>query len=257
MTLLNQISGLTQEERKIAGLKYQKNPFGGMTPEDRVVWAKNLLLKIHVITGWAIPQSEFLAVLIDQFEKKMNESYPSVNPDEVEFAFRNASVKEWGKQLNILLIDEAMQPYLEKRALVSKMEEQQKSKLMLPETKEDISDEGMDKFWDDTEKLVGKGNYQLELIPPMLYDWMDKNGNILFTRDQKIEYMERATLLRHGVIAKNYEKNPYSLETKAALVEFNNMRETKVYTASEYLIIKEMAKRMVVFDMMKCKTSKI
>ena len=115
----------------------------------------------------------------------------------------------------------------------------------------------MDKFWDDTELLVRKGNYPVELIPPGLYEWMDKNGNIFYGKDQKMEYIERATLYRHSVIAKAYEKNPNSIDTKETLKNFNKMRETKKYSQDEHEKIKLLAKKMIVFDMMKAKTSKI
>lgn len=130
-----------------------------------------------------------------------------------------------------------------------------KPTVIMIENKEDISDEGMDKFWDATEELVAKGNYPIELIPPMLYDWMDKNGNILFSREEKLKFLERATLVRHTAIAHAFEKNPYSLETKAALNDFNRMREIKKYSEAEHEKIKELAKKMVVFEMMKTKLS--
>lgn len=84
-------------------------------------WGKSLLLKIHVITGWVIPDAELLTILIDQFQKKMVESYPNTNPEEIEFAFRNngTTVKDWGKAMNLALIDEVMIPYLQERHRIS------------------------------------------------------------------------------------------------------------------------------------------
>lgn len=256
-----ELQGLTQvnrDEKDILSLKYKSIPFGLMTLNDRVNWATALLSKIHVITGWVIPDDPLMDVIVDQFEKKLNESYPLVNPDEVEYAFRSQGtvIKDWGKQMNLALIDEVMIPYMDRRLQVSRKEEQQKSKLMLPEKTEDISDEGMDKFWDATEELVSQGGYPVELIPPMLYDWMDKNGNILIDKNEKLKYIERATLVRHSTIAMEYEKNPYSIETKSALNDFNRMRETKKYSEAEHGKITDLAKKMVVYEMMKTKLSK-
>lgn len=95
---------------------------------DVAMQASVLLLKIHVITGWEIPQQELMTILADQFVKKILESYPSVTPEEVEYAFRNKPIelKEWGKSMNISLIDEVMVPYLEKRFEISRIEEQRK-----------------------------------------------------------------------------------------------------------------------------------
>jgi hypothetical protein len=110
-----------------------------------------------------------------------------------------------------------------------------------------------EELWNSTEQLVKKGVYTVAHIPPMLYDWADKNGNITLSRDDKFEYLERAILIRHGDVKKSYEKNPHSLETKNALVEFSKMRESKEYSKSESDIIKQLSKNMVVFDMMKVK----
>lgn len=234
-------------------------PFGKMTPEEVAGYSRATMIKIALITGWIVPEGKYLDILLDQFAKKMLESYPKVNPEEVEYAFRTEGtvIKDWGKQMNLSLIDEVMIPYSEKRFEISRIEEQLKIKaLPPPPITEDISDEGMDKFWDATEELVAKGNYPIELIPPMLYDWMDKNGNILFNRDDKLKFLERATLVRHTAIAHAFEKNPYSLETKAALNDFNRMREIKKYSEAEHEKIKELAKKMVVFEMMKTKLAK-
>jgi hypothetical protein len=90
--------------------------------------ARETLLRIHVITGWIMPADESMLILVDEFKKKIVESYPNVTHDEVCHAFRSTgyTAKEWGKALNISLIDEVMIPYLEKRFEVSKIEQQQK-----------------------------------------------------------------------------------------------------------------------------------
>ena len=67
-------------------------------------------------------------ILIDQFTKKILESYSNLNVDEIEFIFRNKpiEIKEWGKAMNISLMDEVIIPYMEKRFELSKVEEQKK-----------------------------------------------------------------------------------------------------------------------------------
>lgn len=100
-----------------------------------------LLIKINVITGWSFPlDTETQLVLKDQFFKKLKESYSDVNVEEIEYAFRNnTSVKDWGKNINLFLIDEVMIPYLDSRFSASVKEE---SMLPVPEirpwTNEDI-----------------------------------------------------------------------------------------------------------------------
>lgn len=114
----------------------------------------------------------------------------------------------------------------------------------------EISDEEMDKFWNDTEALIKKGG-QLEIIPSMLYDWMDKNGNILISKEEKRGFFEGAVMHMNGILAKEYEKNPSNLEIKERLVLFNRMRETKCYSEKEVKILQDISKKMVVYKMMK------
>lgn len=99
-----------------------------MSQAETLVWGKALLLKIHVITGWTIPEKELLTILIDQFQKKLIESYPDMNVEEIEFAFRQSgtTVKDWGKAMNLSLIDEVLIPYLDERKRLSHELEERK-----------------------------------------------------------------------------------------------------------------------------------
>lgn len=99
-----------------------------MAQQNLWSFAKATLLKIHVITGWAIPSDERMEILLDQFIKKIKESYPNTNPEEWEFAFRNygTTVKDWGKAMNLSLIDEVMMPYLADRKHLSHEVEERK-----------------------------------------------------------------------------------------------------------------------------------
>lgn len=111
--------------------------FAKMSPEQLLHEASVLLLKIHVITGWEIPQKELMNILIDQFTKKILESYGNINTDEIEYVFRNkpVEIKEWGKAMNISLFDEVIIPYIEKRFEISKIEEQRKQVEYKPDLK--------------------------------------------------------------------------------------------------------------------------
>ncbi len=92
-----------------------------MNEAEISLWSKSLLLKIHVITGWVIPASDLLTILVDQFQKKLVESYANMNPEEIEYAFRNngTTVKDWGKAMNLALLDEVLIPYLAERKRLS------------------------------------------------------------------------------------------------------------------------------------------
>lgn len=84
-----------------------------------------MLTKIHVITGWTIPESKELTVILtDQFNKTLVEKYPDLNTEEIEYAFRHygTQIQDWGKAMNLNLIDSVLQPYLHERFLISEDE---------------------------------------------------------------------------------------------------------------------------------------
>lgn len=105
-------------------LKYKSRRLDVMTPAEISAFSKALLLKIHVITGWVIPTGELMTILCDQFAKKLTEDYSVLNPDEIEFAFRSLGLKleDWGKNLNLNLVDKVLLPYLDERFSVSEKE---------------------------------------------------------------------------------------------------------------------------------------
>lgn len=249
------LSQINREEKQMFALKYKSTPFGLLSDLDRMDQSDALLVKINTITGWVIPSGHLTDVLVDQFNKKFFESYPTVNPDEVEYAFRSAgtTVKDWGREMNLSLIDQVMIPYMEKRFEVSKIEDQEKTKLMLNSTATETTDEDMIYLWESTAQLVMKAGYPVDLVPskPSLYDWAEKNGNIDITPEKKRDFFERACLSRHSMLSIAYEKNPHSLETKRELTEFNGMRERRAFAKPEMDRLQELAKKMVVYDMMK------
>lgn len=123
--------------------KYASPQIGAMNDQQKSMWSKALLLKIHVITGWVIPDSDLINILVDQFEKKLTEDYGNMNTDEIEYAFRQSgtTTKDWGKQMNLSLIDEVLIPYRELRSVLSMQEERQK---VLPPPVKIYSDKELD-----------------------------------------------------------------------------------------------------------------
>lgn len=112
-------------------VKYAAPKFGAMDDATLSLHLKALLLKVHVITGWPIPASDALyTILLDQFRKHLSETYSELNPEEVEYAFRTrgTGVEDWGKQMNLNLIDKVLAPYLRDRYRLSETEAQMKQK---------------------------------------------------------------------------------------------------------------------------------
>jgi hypothetical protein len=105
-------------------LKYSCKKIGDMNPSELKIWVEVFLLKISVITGWILPTNEVvMTVLKDQFEKKLLEDYPSLNNEEIEYAFRHSDIQDWGKELNLNMIDQVLWPYELRRMELSKLEE--------------------------------------------------------------------------------------------------------------------------------------
>jgi hypothetical protein len=123
---LQQISTFTDEENRMIQLKYAAKKISEMSEGELRVWAKLFLLKINVITGWVLPMNEVVqTVLKDQFAKKLIEDYPSLNTEEIEYAFRHSgtSTEDWGKELNLNMVDKILWPYELKRRELSRLEE--------------------------------------------------------------------------------------------------------------------------------------
>ena len=160
---------LNQEEQKILQLKYSKPQIKFIGVSELQLHTQALLLKIHVITGWKLTDDEIkLNILEDQFIHKLKEDYGSVNVDEIEYAFRKYGkhFKEWGKELNLNLIDEVMDEYLKHRNIVSDLEERllEPPKAEKPTDEQILSDkrESIEEYYQDF--LNGK-KHSFKLLP--------------------------------------------------------------------------------------------
>jgi hypothetical protein len=234
---------------QILQVKYQSARFGEMKIEDVEVWADALLLKINSITGWVLPEDTGLTVISDQFKKKLTESYSNCNPDEIEYAFRNygTSIKDWGKQMNLSLIDEVMIPYLSKRAELSRLEEQKVKPIDQIENKEDMSHASMTDWFNDVAKKIKAGEMLLEFVPPMLYEFMDDNGNINKTAKEKHEYLARAVEYRYDKLIEAVQKED-NATNRYALTSFSKMRDQMCFEGDEITKLKTLAKQIILFE---------
>lgn len=135
MHLQQTSAGLQPHEKQLLSVKYSQPVISKMTEDSLMLHTQALLLKVHVITGWRIPENDaLLTILQDQFYKKLVEDYGDVNPAEIEFAFRKhgTTIQDWGKELNLSFIDLVMNMYLAERRGLSAMEEQLKKQIDKP-----------------------------------------------------------------------------------------------------------------------------
>jgi hypothetical protein len=172
-----------------------------MSKNELELKCNELLLKIHVITGWNIPTDEIMDLFIDQFKKKLLESYKTVNVDEMEYAFRTfgTSIKDWGKSMNLSLIDEVMEDYLAQRREVGKLEESYATKNLLAAPVKKLSEDDYTNWINEVKDLFNAGKYSPKLLPLLLYDKLNERKLITF---DKIEIFEQAKMLRFHQLKK-------------------------------------------------------
>ncbi len=228
-------------------MKYAGKTFSKMTEEERWFTAQTLILKIHAIKGWTIPISEMMDILIDQFQKKLTESYANVTFQEVEYAFRNSGleIKDWGKAMNLSLIDEVMIPYLEKRFEVSKMEEHIRKPVQIDEKKELTPEEKQE--WIDEWKV--KEVINVDIIPLMFYEFLDKQKMLNISKKQKWEYTEKAATNIKTLLHEDLS----TCKTNDALIafrEFTDM-EKNGFTGKIKQRIFNRAQRLILYDYLK------
>lgn len=243
---------LEPEELRILEVKYQSKRFGEMAWPDVDTWAKALLIKINTITGWVVPD-ETLEVLVDQFRKKLIESYGYCNPDEIEYAFRNygSYVKDWGKQMNLSLIHEVMVIYLNARRSVSDKElrvaEAKEAEKSEPSEK-NLSEEMRQSWFDEVKSDILSKKRTVDFIPVELCDWLISSGRIKLTQEQSELNIGRAIRYRKKELLKDEKNNPKDLTTKKKLGDFLAMIERGYLVGSEILIVKNLSKRISMYD---------
>jgi len=86
-----------------------------------------LVKRIKVVTGWNIPElEEDRSILYAEMYCHFQESWPSYNAEEIAYSVRayGNTVNNWGKDINLILIDQCLESYQRERLEASKMEEQ-------------------------------------------------------------------------------------------------------------------------------------
>lgn len=217
-------------------MKYAAKTFGKMNDTERELAAHSLLVKIHTISGWTIPASELMNILVTEFQNKLSESYANVNEEEVMYAFRNRGLdtKDWGKALNLTMIDEVMLPYLDTRVEISKLEESVKKPKQIERSKE-LTDAEWEEWIDDIKK------YPLELIPISCYEYLLRVGKVNPTTQEKKEYMNKAMPLYAISIQENLRM----------WNEFVKMKNDNKITGDHFDSLVVISKRLIVQDYFK------
>lgn len=244
---------LDSEELMIVEVKYKSARFGTMRMEDQLDWTAALMLKIHTITGWIIPSGGMLTIMVDQLKKKFLESYPMCNPDEIEYAFRKygTNVKDWGKEMNLSLVDFVMGKYMDARMDVSNHEEQieiRKASGSIEDEKEkNLSEEARADWLEHVKRQVKEG-VVLDFMPLELYNWLSTKGKLNLSNKKKDEYIRNAFLYRKRFLIQECQDNQNNSILKTHLDDLLMMEKQGYLTGLEIQIVKNIAKKMVLYD---------
>ncbi|MBS1915693.1 MAG: hypothetical protein JST87_05410 [Bacteroidetes bacterium] len=243
---------LQPEERKIIELKYAGKRFCDMIGVDRLRTAKALLVRIHAITGWIIPEAELKNVLIDQLTKTIEEKYSKMTSEEIEYAMRNfgTEIQDWGKMMNLSLIDQAVQPYLTKRRELSNLEEQIVEKKLI-EQKEDLSDKSMIDWLINTKQNIEKEKWDWKWMPVSLYDFLVRKKKFHVTQMRRYEFLREAGKLRLNSLIENFDNSEAS---RKYIYDFKDMLEKGVVTSkTEIDKINRICKQLYLYNWL-CET---
>lgn len=228
------------QEKTQLELKYAAKRFGLMSLEELDLAANKLLIKIAIITGWTPPSSVLQEEMIAQLRKKMAESYQNLNMEEAEYAFRNKglNVKDWGKVINLAMIDDVLMPFLDNRFDISAQEEKIRGQVLLKQEDQKLLDTPAMSEEEWQEWLLDIAKYPLNKIPTSSYDYLGRTGQIVLTNDEKHDYMERSIAHLSGIF------DPISREG----IEFEQMKKKGIYSADITATLITTSKRLAVFD---------
>jgi hypothetical protein len=133
---------LTPEDSQLIQKKYASPQIKNLTQPEILARTVEAVTRIHVITGWTIPNDEnYMKLLIEEFHTALTDEFPDINFDEVIYAFRkNRTVKDWGKSMNLNLITDVLSGYLSERVQASEKEEHAKKPPQIVYTEEQLDD---------------------------------------------------------------------------------------------------------------------
>lgn len=120
--------GLSSQDQTILAVKYIQAPISRLDLLQAVGIIQGLIKRIKVIAGWNIPElKEDLEILYAELYQHFCENWPTVNAEEVAFAFRKygSEVNNWGKDINLVLLDQIIGKYMAERREIGIIEERQ------------------------------------------------------------------------------------------------------------------------------------
>ena len=177
-------------------------PFAKMNPEELKLSAYSLIIKMNVITGWNILDKNLLDIFAEQLSLKLQESYSFLNQNEIEYAFRNFTINDWGKNFNLTALDEVLRPYLTLRRELHTKET--KAEIPLLNASNEISQKEMIQ---DVEEYLAKDSLEINLIPIYIYEYAEKLGYINLSREERFKIYDEAKSFRQRELSNSAKSN--------------------------------------------------
>lgn len=228
------------QERKVLQIKYAAKPFSQLSELEQDAHSLGLLLKINVVTGWPVPDSnETQNILAEQLKLYLIENWPLYNVEEIMYAMRSYAtvIENWGKNMNLSLIGKAMTDYENERADISKLEE---SKSREPQSTNLIE---MKADWKPLYEIYYqdylKGKFNIRVMPWEIYNAAVECGNMAEDAFEEWIDLAQAKIIAWLMIEKN---EAASENEKHDLSE----RIRKIESGELTFKVTEMAKKLAV-----------
>lgn len=232
-------------EERLFSLAIQSVKISSSTVEELKQSLRYAMVKIG-LRSQNFPNEEEKAILLQH----ISQNYSNHTVDEIRLAFDMAiegklelldgeSVTCY-ENFSCLYFSSIMNAYRRWSAQVYKQLDHPERPI---ESQEEITEESMQEWIKETKKL----RISVELLPTVMYDWLDKHGKISATPAEKHEYLQRAIAYRHGKLSKAFTESMTSTN-RDALHAFSTMKDKGEFEGAEVGILKSLAKKMILFD---------
>ena len=165
------LQALGPADSEIIQAKYASKPICKMDPSELLTNSIISLKRIHVITGWVIPNDpDYVRILGEEFSLKLKEDFYMLNFDEIRLAYRKLiGRQDWGKNMNLELLSDVLGAFCAERSRVS--DEERKLRQVEPPQKiytdEEINNQRRGEF-EKAYQAMRQGHL------PIIYDYYEE-----------------------------------------------------------------------------------
>jgi hypothetical protein len=231
-------------ERKIIEAALQPK-INDQPPVDVVTTFIALITQSYTRAGYKMPDENTLALYADEFYQSLLEKYPRVTIAEIREAFKAGVYGEFGEftGLNPKTFMQFIKGFLfsNDRKEAIRLFESRRSVLstlraLSPEEREATNKEYCNLLFEDHKK----GSLVADFIPAFIYDFLEQQGKIKLTLDEKKKINERAkSYFTRLKTSKRYKGNMRSIGDELAAY---------VQSRDEEVTIKNISKQFAVVD---------